>query len=541
MEKEKDEFNKYDGFRLLSISFIKNDILGDLQYEFVDQDDKQDSFYSTLILGANGTGKSNLFRIIIELFWELNELKKTNGKTQSKQKFGFALTYSLHGYIFHYSNIYEIQEYKSENKEYGEKEDTFSSGNAYLTKNNEIIEFEDAEFPESILAISIMITDKYPFPDAEKFKIYQYLGSKYSPQLASTKTYIRRIVDFVSRSINSTTFKEGVREVMKEFNFPLAPCFTFYTQNTTRFFNGKLTQEGMSAYYDEIEKKYKEKTTKPPFKLNYYNSNIKKDPKLENEIIEFCNKLKNENSFRGFPRSSKKAIDFNLLVEPDIKKLTELFYLLNHMISLGIVYAPTIEFLKLTEQNNTYKLSGYTIENSSSGEFNLLGTMFGLMGSIKPNSLIFIDEPEVSMHPSWQMKYNSFLRKIFSENTYSTCHFLIASHSHFLVSDLDGRYSKLIGLRRREKIEIIDLPENIDTFGWSPDDILYNVFDVISSRNKFVAEDIANILDKLSKGNKEGVNKIEKETYNTLIHLKQTLKDNDPLKEVVKSILKKVN
>ena len=165
IEKERDELYKYDGFRLLSISFIKNDILGDLQYEFVDHDDKQDSFYSTLILGANGTGKSNLFRIIIELLWELNELKKTNGKSHSKQKFGFALKYSLHGNIFYYTNIYGIEEYNSENKKFIKKENEIYIGEAYLHKNNKKIEFTEAEFPASIIAISIMITDKYPFPD----------------------------------------------------------------------------------------------------------------------------------------------------------------------------------------------------------------------------------------------------------------------------------------------------------------------------------------------------------------------------------------
>jgi len=80
----------------------------------------------------------------------------------------------------------------------------------------------------------------------------------------------------------------------------------------------------------------------------------------------------------------------------------------------------------------------------------------------------------------------------------------------------------------------------LDTYGWSPDDILYNVFDVVSSRNKFVADDIAMILDELSKGSKKGVNKIKKETYDTLVYLSKTLKDSDPLNVVVNSILKKV-
>ena len=146
------------------------------------------------------------------------------------------------------------------------------------------------------------------------------------------------------------------------------------------------------------------------------------------------------------------------------------------------------------------------------------------------------------MHPNWQMQYLSFIRELFSNAEYATSHILVATHSHFLISDLRGENSKIIGLKREDgKIQIVDLPPDIDTYCWSPDDILYNIFNVTSSRNKFVAEIIANILDQLSKGSKNASNKIEKENYNTLIHLQETLKDNDPLREVVIAILKKVS
>jgi hypothetical protein len=140
------------------------------------------------------------------------------------------------------------------------------------------------------------------------------------------------------------------------------------------------------------------------------------------------------------------------------------------------------------------------------------------------------------------MKYLSFLRELLSNKEYSTCHIIVATHSHFLISDLVGINSSVIVLSRELETNILKAEQLLgqDTYCWSPDDILYNVFDVVSSRNKFVAEDIANILDKLSKGSKDGINKIEKNTYDTLIHLQKTLKNNDPFREVVKSILKKV-
>ena len=76
--------------------------------------------------------------------------------------------------------------------------------------------------------------------------------------------------------------------------------------------------------------------------------------------------------------------------------------------------------------------------------------MIGLLATIKPNSLVFIDEPEISLHPNWQMRYLSFLRELFSDEIFATSHILIATHSHFVISDLKGENSKIIGLKKDE-------------------------------------------------------------------------------------------
>jgi hypothetical protein len=189
------------------------------------------------------------------------------------------------------------------------------------------------------------------------------------------------------------------------------------------------------------------------------------------------------------------------------------------------------------------RAGGYSLQESSSGEYHFFSSIVGLMATVKPtNSLVLIDEPEISLHPNWQMKYLTFLRELFSHPEYSTCHILVATHSHFLISDLKGDSSKIIGLKRTgREIEIIEMPKGIDTFGWSAEDVLYNVFNVLSTRNKFVAEDIAKILNELSSGEKNKINKLSKEKYDELLELETALKDNDPLKRVVKTILTKVS
>jgi len=518
---------KYAGFKLIKFELIDNELFGNISYEFIDDETAQDKIYTTVLIGANGTLKSRMFQKLIEIFWALNDLKDQKAPSLS---FKFILKYSLE------NSIYETS--------YGgtAKEETPlpSQGFRLIINGESQNDFTKIDLPSTIIASAIMITDRFPFPDQEKFPRYQYLGSRYRPQLSSTKTYIGRVVDFISKNIDSTAFIGGVKLIADEFfHTSNQPCVTFYTQNTTYFFKGNITPEKLFSYYEDIDKKYKDKTTAPPFKLNHYKSKIKDDPSLANEIVEFCNDLRNNNSLRSFYKSSSRAITFRLLDPSDVDKLRKNFYLLEHMRQLGMVYPPEIEFLKQHEDN----LVGYSIMDSSSGEYNLLGSLIGLMASIQPNSLIFIDEPEISLHPNWQMKYLSFLRKLFADENYATCHILVATHSHFLISDLEGDHSSVIALTRDQDTNSLsaELLTGQDTYCWSPDDILYNIFNVTSSRNKFVAEDIAKILDTLSKGDAEKVNQIEKGTYDTLIHLQNTLKDMDPLKEVVKSILKKVN
>ena len=309
----------------------------------------------------------------------------------------------------------------------------------------------------------------------------------------------------------------------------------YYTSNNAKFFKGDLSPKGMDEYFESIREKYPKPEDNPPFKLNQY-LKIKEDRKLLQSICDFCNKLVKENMLEKPPYkySSIRKITYNLIEPKLFERLNAEYSMLEHLRQLGMISSPEIQLKRE---------GGYSLQESSSGEYHFFSSIVGLMATVKPtNSLVLIDEPEISLHPNWQMKYLSFLRELFSHSEYATCHILIATHSHFLISDLKGDSSKIIGLKRAgREIEIIDLPKELDTYGWSAEDVLYNVFNVASTRNKFVAEDIAKILNELSTGDKNKINKLSKERYDELIELETALKENDPLKRVVKTILTKVS
>ncbi|MCT3800756.1 AAA family ATPase [Elizabethkingia anophelis] len=534
--KNKEETYKCKGFKLLSLSLKGNSLTGksDLEYDFVDENDEQNIIYTTVLIGANGTGKSNLFRIVIELFKELYDLSV--GKKRSYKVDGnFKLKFSLDGDIFEYTNESDTE---SEN------------GNlAFLLRNGIRVDFDVAQFPSAIVANSIMLTDKFPFYRKENsgkgekvdaFPLYKYLGARDLPQSASTRAYVRRTVEFIveqfdKKDIRESGFINNLRRATAFLELDNYIDIIYKPLIRSVFFNARLTPSSLDEYFEQIRKKYLDHDVRPPFKLNHY-LKIKGDSWLIRSICDFCNGFTDTNGagISSLRLASSIGITYNLIEEDSFEKLSKEYFLLEHMRQLGIVSSPEIG-LKRT--------GGYSLQESSSGEYHFFSSVVGLMATVKAkNSLIIIDEPEISLHPNWQMAYLSFLRDLFSHSDYASCHILVATHSHFLISDLKGDSSKIIGLKRADSgIEIIDLPKDLNTFGWSAEDVLYNVFNVASTRNKFVAEDIANILNHLSSGNTKKINKLSKEKYDKLLYLEAALKENDPLKRVVNTILNKVS
>ncbi|KUO97734.1 hypothetical protein AR276_22240 [Stenotrophomonas maltophilia] len=140
--------------------------------------------------------------------------------------------------------------------------------------------------------------------------------------------------------------------------------------------------------------------------------------------------------------------------------------------------------------------NGQAIEFSdlSSGEQQLIGTSIRLLAGLEPHTLVIIDEPEVSLHPEWQIKYVPTLMKTL-EGEPST-HVVIATHSHFMVSDIKEQGSALITASggRKPEFSIFDG----EVYGRSPENILYRVFGVATAGNLNVERDLSVALRMMS-------------------------------------------
>jgi predicted ATPase len=55
------------------------------------------------------------------------------------------------------------------------------------------------------------------------------------------------------------------------------------------------------------------------------------------------------------------------------------------------------------------------LRSMSSGEIQILTSLLSLASVVKESSIVLIDEPEISLHPNWQMQYIDLLNKIFKK------------------------------------------------------------------------------------------------------------------------------
>lgn len=178
-----------------------------------------------------------------------------------------------------------------------------------------------------------------------------------------------------------------------------------------------------------------------------------------------------------------------------------------------------------------------SFDNVSSGEANLLSSLLSLNSSIKSDSLVLIDEPEISLHPEWQIKYMSKIQSIMSQ--VKGCHVIIASHSHFMVSDLNPENSSLVILeKKKDEVGSYILSSrnpNANPYAWSAENILLEVFNVSSTRNFYFAQKVEEALDLLGKHNRnnERLDFLKDEIRKVLVNLSP----NDPLLSVATIIL----
>lgn len=173
-----------------------------------------------------------------------------------------------------------------------------------------------------------------------------------------------------------------------------------------------------------------------------------------------------------------------------------------------------VKLVGLSETNETKPIfrnslgKEFDIAGLSSGEKQLFLRALSLKFLDVNNSVILIDEPEISLHPEWQRKIINVYESIGENNQ-----FIIATHSPHIIGGIESKQLRVLK-KEKDGINIVGSDELNETYGKSIGDILSTTMKIDSLRN----EDITIKLNKVYKLLNENLYDTDefKETFNYL-------------------------
>lgn len=491
-------------FQFQHLYISKHPILGSINIDFsINETDSEKSGVSTsVIIGKNGIGKSYILRVIIDIFKIAEILKDTNDVFNSpKIDYKFKISYLLNDSLYEFTNIRQL------------KIVGFNAPKIWSCKiNNKNVSLKELQLPYKIIASSMTITDKFPTPSVGRY-CYRGVRNERTPSTTGTRTLVRKVVDGLIDSFsNKTTTTKDLCNLLTNLDLKSNIEIRYKIRYKEVFLSGNLDPESLRDIYSNWEKYFPGRSGEV-WGTKYFHG-IQKDSNKLQIICDYLNSCAANYNLGKYPIVYDVFSEENTLVQDAaaIKLLS----------NLDILTFPEIKIWKISHKH------GYEFVNSSSGETQQLCQFINVMSAINQDSLILIDEPENSSHPNWQINFIEWLQNIFAD--YRSCHFIIATHSHFLLSDLNPQWSRIIALTKDDNNQIKDIARDVNTFCWSTDDILYRVFHVRNTRN-YVFEDKISHLYRLVSNKKMATN----EAQQLLSELKTyVLNENDPLNKLIK-------
>lgn len=185
-----------------------------------------------------------------------------------------------------------------------------------------------------------------------------------------------------------------------------------------------------------------------------------------------------------------------------------------------LYYASKVNAIEIKDV--VFKKEGidYPLSMGSSGELNLLNIFFGISSCIEDNSLILIDEPEISLHSDWQMQFIPLIKETFSN--YKGCHYIIATHAPMVITNIGESNSSILNMSTKETVSSKEYNHQ------SSDYINSYLFGTPGHKNETLNREIVSLLSAISKRKKLDESKLEKAKL--IIKWAESLVDEDPIK-----------
>lgn len=133
----------------------------------------------------------------------------------------------------------------------------------------------------------------------------------------------------------------------------------------------------------------------------------------------------------------------------------------------------------------------FDINGLSSGEKQLFLRALSLKFLEVNNSIILIDEPEISLHPEWQSKIIKLYENIGENNQ-----IIMATHSPHIVSDIEAKQLRIMK-KNNDGISVINGEDIDETYGKNVETILKEIMGIDNIRNDDVSDKLSKIYELL--------------------------------------------
>ena len=362
-----------------------------------------------------------------------------------------------------------------------------------------------------------------------KIHIKEYNGLKnLNINFESNDKVLNTIILIGVNGSGKTRILESIYHCFKIFKSTVVDLELFYEKNENEVLKSLMDSEGLT----EIEKEMKKDIDYIDCLRNikYYNEDYKegKNQNINSKIISQSFK-----KLKIFPKIIYVPTEINFQkVEIASPMLVQEYSFLNIVDSILIKDVPSYIATRImemaNEQENTpmgeiraavfkeineifeildldIKISGisknaksipiftnsagdkFDINELSSGEKQLFLRTLAIKMLNPENSIILIDEPELSLHPKWQQRIVDVYRKIGKNNQ-----IIIATHSPHILGSVKKENIMLLDKDDEGKIVVKTGDELYDSYGQPTDRILEDIMGLKTTRNQ-------EIFDKLEK------------------------------------------
>lgn len=448
--------------KISSISYSGHSIFNDSHINITTEKTFSTENYITLLIGENGSGKSELLKSIVQYY------RKENSD----------------------SNVWSTME-------------IISSG---VTKKS--------GWPKKTIAYSLSISDKFPYQKNkwDGKESYFYAGLK----TTSNSIYIGKYREDLLKCFYLTAKDECKEDLLlkclqfmglpTKFQFSLTLGWSFQRFLSKRGEELSLKNDIQDFIHDNSPKKDRDLDI----------SSLIENPEAFHLVSDFVEKFYNG-------RHNHINLKVNITERNEDKASNiELMKLLILLINSKILSIS--EFSEISRDD---------LLNLSSGQFNLIRNIATLISQLNDDSLLIIDEPEISLHPSWQIKYMDLIKMIFGK--FKGCHAIVASHSHLLATSLPIEKANVLISRNNNEITLDSF--DASPTGWSSDMILYGVFGVLTRGNVAFEADLRTVSSLLNNLSNDNILKIK----DALSRLERySLPSNDPLNSFIQKSKDKI-